>query len=231
MTRILGIVPSRSGSKRVPGKNLMEVGGTPLLGHAIQQGSAAEHIDELVVSTDDPEMQNVAREYGGSVPFDRPTELARDETSLDEVAAHAVDWFAERGELFDVVCVIPTTTPFREPSDIDGAIERLLETDAKSVVAVSDFDAPPFWAVEAEDDRIKPYFDTNPWEKTQTQGFPTLLHPNGALFGAITSALENEGGFYTDETTYYEMPRQRSLDIDEPYDLELARALAAWRDQ
>ena len=231
MTRVLGIVPARSGSKRVQRKNLKEIGGTPLLGHAIQQGSAAEHIDELVVSTDDPEMQAVAQDYGGSVPFDRPAELATDDATLDEVTAHAVKWFTERDEHFDVVCAIPTTTPFREPSDIDGAITRLAEADAESVVTVCEFDMPPFWAFETENDRIRPYFDTNPWKKTQTQDFPTLLYPNGALFGATIAAFESVHGFYTDETTYYEMPRQRSLDIDEPYDLELARALAAWRNQ
>ena len=80
-------------------------------------------------------------------------------------------------------------------------------------------------------DKLEPYFDENPWEKTkrQTQDFPTLSHPNGAVFVSETEAFVEAGDFYTNETIGYEMPRRRSLDIDDQFDLEVAQALYSWR--
>lgn len=222
---ILGVIPARGGSKRVDRKNLRDVGEKPLIAHAIEHANAATTLDRAVVSSEDKEIRDVAREWGGDVPFERPAELATDTATNDEVVAHAIEWFEERGTTFEYVCLVPATTPFREPADIDAAVESLVDADADSVVGVTPYDAPPFWAVETTGGQLDPYFDENPWEKTRTQEFPELSHPNGAVFAAAVPAFERAGGFYCEETLAYEMPQKRSIDIDEPIDLEIARAL------
>lgn len=227
----LGVIPARAGSKRVDKKNIREVGGKPLLAHTIEQAADASTLDHVIVSTEDEEIQDIARAYEGNVPFRRPSELAADDVTNNEVVKHALNWFDSNDESFDYVCLLPATTPFRDNTDIDRAVRKLHDSSANSIVGVTTYDAPPFWAVEYNEDQIKPYFDHNPWEKTRTQEFPTLYHPNGALFAARVTAFKNNSSFYTNQTIAYEMPQKRSLDIDEPFDLEVARALMKWRQK
>ena len=229
-SRVLAVIPARGGSKRVPRKNIREVGGKPLIAYAIEQAEEASAVNHSIVSTEDEEIKSVAREHGGDVPFDRPERLATDTATSDEVVRHAVDWFSERGDDFGIVCSVPVTSPFRKASDITNCVEKLADSDAKSAVSLTEFDPPPFWAVEKTGEYLQPYFDEgSPWEKTRTQETPDLHHPNGALFAARVPAFLETESFYTDRTIGYEMPRSRSLDIDEPFDLELARALMEYR--
>lgn len=225
----LGIIPARAGSKRVEKKNIRDVGGKPILAHTIEQASNASALDHVIVSTEDKGIQDIARAYEGNVPFRRPRDLATDDVTNNEVVEHALNWFESRDEVFEYVCLLPVTTPFRDETDIDQAVRKLHDSSADSIISVTTYETPLFWAVKCDEDQIKPYFDDNPWEKTRTQEFPTLHHPNGALFAARVAAFENAGSFYTEETIAYEMPQERSLDIDEPFDLEVARALMEWR--
>jgi CMP-N-acetylneuraminic acid synthetase len=230
--RVLGVIPARGGSKRVPRKNIRDVGGKPLIAYAIEQASQAKTLDTAIVSTEDDEIRDVAREYGGSVPFERPAHLASDDATIDEVIEHALDWHAERGETFDAVCAVTVTTPLRDPRDIDGAVDRLFQTGGESVVSVTAFDDPPFWAVETDDEGyLSPYFGEGYlWSTTRTQEVPDLHRPNASVYVATVSAFDKHGSFYTDETRGYEMPRERSLDIDEPFDLKIADALLSRED-
>lgn len=233
MGDVLGIIAARGGSKRVPRKNIRELNGKPLLAFAIQDATAADTVDKVIVSTEDDEIGSVANEWGAETPFTRPEELASDDATTDDVVAHALDWFEERGTTFSEVCSIPVTTPFREPADIDETISLLRDTGAKSAMSIVGYDSPPFSAVDFDEDdhSISPYFEeSNLWIETQAQKVPTLYHPNGAVFAATVSGFREQESFYTDETVGYEMPPERSLDIDVPADLETARALAARMD-
>jgi CMP-N-acetylneuraminic acid synthetase len=230
MGDVLGIIAARGGSKRVPRKNIREVDGKPLLAFAIQDATAADTVDRAIVSTEDEDIGSVAGEWGGETPFVRPDELATDDATTDDVVLHALDWFEERGTTFTEVCSIPVTTPFREPEDIDETIDLLRRSEAKSAMSIVGYDSPPFSAVEFDDgdDRISPYFkESNLWIETQAQKVPTLYHPNGAVFAATVDGFREHESFYTDDTVGYRMPPERSLDIDVPHDLEIARALAA----
>jgi CMP-N-acetylneuraminic acid synthetase len=233
VTDTLVVIPARGGSKRIPRKNLQTVAGKPLVAHAIEQAEAAEHVDEVVVSTEDTEIREVARAHGGSVPFERPEHLATDEAPSRDVVLHTLDWFASRGTEFDVVAMVQTTTPLRTAADVDGALRRLANSDADSVVSISEFRTPPFWAVTRGDDyRLESYLDDDylwPGDEgiPRSQDLPTLFHPNGAVFAATTDAFRREGEFYTRDTVGFEMPPERGIDVDEPSDLEMVRALAS----
>lgn len=250
---VLAVIPARGGSKRIPRKNLKEVAGKPLVAHAVEQAEQAETLDEVVVSTDDDEIERVAREYGGTVPFERPAELATDTAPSAAAVEHALSWYErEEGQTFDVVAKIQVTSPLRTAEDIDGAIERLRATSGESVVSISEWRTPPVWAVyegkdEGEKDRegkdeeegdgeeekdgktLQPFFEGYLWTDERvprSQDVPDLFYPNGAVFAAKVSAFRRAEGFYTEETVGYEMAPEHSIDIDEPFDLRLARALA-----
>lgn len=231
---VLAVIPVRGGSTRVERKNLREIGDKPLVAHAISDATAAETVDRTIVSTDDPDIRAVAQEYGGNAPFKRPATLATDEAPTAPVITHALDWLGERGETFEVICLVQATTPFREPSDIDEAIERLRDSnDAQSVIAVTEYSDPPQWAItETEEGHLSEYFETGElWgDVKRSQDLEELFYPNGAVYAAYTDVWQEQETFYTERTVGYEMPPERSLDIDEPWELELVRALFQYRD-
>jgi N-acylneuraminate cytidylyltransferase len=230
-SNVLAVVPARGGSKRLPRKNVRELDGKPLVAHAIAHGEAATEVDKTVVSTEDEEIQAITEEYGKADPIDRPTEFATDTATADEAVRHAIQELEERGETFDIVCMLLPTTPFRRPEDIDEPIYRLKSSDAQSIVGVTDFDHPPFYAVDEDDDGyLRPYFGNEYlWSVTRSQEMPSLQQPSGVIFAADTDALFEHENFYTDRTLGYETPPKRSIDIDEAFDLELARALIQYR--
>jgi CMP-N-acetylneuraminic acid synthetase len=228
--RVLAVVPARSGSKRLPGKNIAPLDGKPLLAHTIEQAHDAAVIDRTVVSTEDEQFRDIAREWGGEAPFLRPEELATDEATADQVVRHVLAELREQNERYEYVCMLLVTTPFREPADIDQAIRTLVDSDAESIVSTTPFDHPPMYAVDTDDDGyLFPYFgEEYLWKQTRSQEFPDLRQPNGAIFAATTDAFTRHESFYTNRTLEYEMPPSRSLDIDEEFDLTVARALTQY---
>jgi len=227
---VFALIPARDGSKRVPKKNIRDVGGRPLIAHTIEQARAASTVDRAVVSTDDEEIAAVARDHSGEVPFMRPAELATDLATMAPVVIHALDWIEDQGYEPDIVVVLQVTTPLRTATDIDGAIETLRsDPEARSLVATTDFEVPPYWAVEESDEGyLRSHFDRDVlWtdEVERSQDLPSLSHPNGAIFAAEADAFRKEESFYTDRTLGYAMPAERSIDIDTASDLSVARAL------
>lgn len=227
--RTLAIIPARGGSKRVPRKNVRDVGGKPMIAHAIEDATESEHVDKTVVSTDDDEIARVAREYGGETPFERPPELATDTASLSGVVTHAIESATELYGEFDAVCVAQVTSPLRAPADIDGTIERLLQTDADSAISTSQFITPPHWAVVTDEEGfLEEYFESaSLWTDSpaRSQDIEALQHPNGAVYAATLDAWRQYESFYTPRTVGYEMPPERSFDVDEPWELEVVRRL------
>jgi N-acylneuraminate cytidylyltransferase len=228
-TRILAVIPARGGSTRIPDKNIKAVDGVPLIAHTIRDTETATELDRVIVSTDDEQIAQVAREYGGNVPFMRPAHLATDDAPTGGAITHALEWATEQYGEFEYVCVPQVTSPLRTSEDIDAALRRLQETGAQSVVSVSAFLTPPRWAVtEDENGHLQPQFDAaGLWddEYVRSQDIDELVHPNGAVFAATTDAWERFESFYTPETVGYEMPPERSFDIDEPWELNLVRKL------
>ena len=226
--KVLAVIPARGGSKRVNRKNIRSVGGKPLIAHTIEQVDDADLVSESVVSTDDDEIKRVAIDYGGNVPFDRPVELAKDDSPTTGVVTHAINWYKDQGKEFDIVAVIQVTTPLRSSSDIDGCISKLIDDDdVDSVVSVSKYYSPPEWAVRLNaNDIMAPAFEVCPlWNSTNTrsQDLNELYHPNGSVFCTSIKTWLEKNSFYTKNTAGYKMPPQRSLDIDEEWELELVR--------
>jgi CMP-N,N'-diacetyllegionaminic acid synthase len=129
---VLGVIPARGGSKRLPNKNIRPLHGSPLIAYTIRAAQDSELLTSWVVSTDSEEIRDVALSYGGYV-VRRPEELATDLTSSDEVALHALEWM---GPGYDIVVLLHPTNPIRNPRHIDRAIEILSASDAPSLASV-----------------------------------------------------------------------------------------------
>jgi len=224
--KVLGVIPARGGSKAIPGKNLAELGGIPLL-HWTTRSALASDLAMTVVSTDDPAIAAAARDGGAHVPFVRPAELATDTASSIDVALHALDMLEAEAGPFDAVMLLQPTSPFRTTDDIDEAIARLGRMDADSIISMVDVGGHhPARMKRLDGDRLvdPPYAESV--ENQPRQELERLLIRNGAIYLTRVSALRNRT-FKGDDSRAMIMSGERSVNIDTPIDLLLARAIVA----
>lgn len=219
--RLLGLILARGGSKAIPGKNLAPVAGRPLIAWSIECGLASRHLDRLIVSTDSDDIADVARQWGAEVPFMRPASLAGDEATSAAGALHAVEAV---GEDYDYVVLLQPTSPMRAVGDIDGAIEKCVDAGAASCATVCEATESPWRAYVLDNaDVMHPVIPQGKIERRQD--LEVAYVPNGAVFVASVQHLAHTMQFYNDGTLAYVMPRERSLDVDTPFDLQLIRLL------
>lgn len=224
--RILGLIPARGGSKRIPRKNIRPLDGRPLIAWTIEAARGARLLDRVAVSTDDEEIAAVSREYGAEVPFMRPAELASDTATGSNVILHAVRTLRDMGERYDYVVSLQPTSPLRSAGDIYSAIELLLEKQADCVISVCEADHPPEWSNTLPPDRSMEHFFRPGVRGTRSQDLPRSYRLNGAIYLFSCERLLRTGSLAMDDNSYaYVMPRERSVDIDSEIDFAIAQLL------
>jgi len=219
--KILGIIPARGGSKGLPRKNVLDLGGKPLIAWSVEAAREAETITDFLVSTDDDEIADIARDHGAPVPFMRPDELASDEATSADVVLHALNAIEKS---YDYFVLLQPTSPFRTAADIDGVVEQMLGSGVKSCVSVVEQDKPPTWMFWLEDTHLKPVLaeDEMPLRRQDARPVYAL---NGAVYVCESAYFKHHKAFITAGTSGYVMPKARSIDIDCEQDLEYANWL------
>ena len=134
--RVIAVIPARGGSKGIPRKNIRPLLGKPLIAYTIEAALKSKRIDRVVVSTEDEEIAEISQRWGAEV-VRRPEELARDDSPSVDTILHAVDWFEEQGERFDIVVMLEATSPLRKEDDLDNAIGLLIKNLDKADSLVS----------------------------------------------------------------------------------------------
>jgi CMP-N-acetylneuraminic acid synthetase len=221
--RVLALVPARRGSKGIPDKNRARLCGRPLIAWTVAAAREAQTIDAVVVSTDDPRLALIAGGCGAQVPFLRPEALGQDDTPTMPVVMHALDALGWD----DVVVLLQPTSPLRTAEDIDACVQMHAQS-GRAVVSVTVADPPPHHMVVRAGDGIVPLLDTLP-AAGRRQDLPEVLALNGAVYVADAAFLRAHGTFVTPTTAVYAMPRERSVDIDDAFDLQIAEALLSTR--
>jgi len=219
--RVLAIIVGRGGSKGLPGKNVALLAGKPLVAWSVAAAKGARSVTRAILSSDDDDIIAAAQAAGCEVPFKRPPELATDEASVYDAMFHAVDQLDEE---YETVVLLQATSPLRTADDIDEAVAKLRERGAPSVVSVSLAPKPPHWMYTLDEDRLQQVVE-EAWSSDRRQALPHYYVPNGAVYVAKLDWLRQAGTFYSPETIGYVMPRERSIDIDAPIDLMVARAI------
>lgn len=226
--KILGLIPARGGSRGIPRKNLAPLGGRPLIAWTIAAARAAG-LDRVVVSTDDAEIAEVSRQHGADVPFLRPAELADDTTPALPVITHALDELERQdGWRADAVAYLQPTSPFRAGSDIEAAISLLEEGDTDTVVSVIPVphNMLPASLMRAAPDGSIDFLAPPDQRRFRRQDkAEQLFARNGPAILLLRADVARSGRLYGDCIRPLVMDRLRSLDIDEPADLQLAEAL------
>lgn len=219
---VLALITARGGSKGVPGKNILPVGGKPLIQWTIDAARASRYIDRLILSSDDDAIMAAAAAGGCEVPFRRSADLASDTASSIDVVMDAL----ERMPGHDIVVLLQPTSPLRNAADIDGTLERLLNTGAPSCVSVRAAEEHPYWTFRTDDDgRLLRYAEPPAGLPTRRQDLPEAWCLNGAVYAAHAGWFVENRSFLTAQTVGHPMPAERSLDIDTPADVQ--RLIAA----
>ena len=224
--RVLAVIPARGGSKGIPNKNILPLAGKPLIAWTIAAARDSACLDRVVVSTDSEAIAAVARQSGAEAPFLRPAGLAQDDTPTTDSVAHAARWLAEHESYRpEAVMILQPTCPLRTAEDIRQALALFVAKAAESVVAVCEAKQHPLWMKQIEaDGRLTAYLPQ--WEAaTRRQDLPRIYALNGALFLVRRDLLVERNTVYSPRTYAYVMPKERSLDIDTPWDLHVAELL------
>lgn len=223
--QILAIIPARGGSKGVLRKNIRPLGHKPLIAWTIEAAKKSKYISELIVSSEDDEIIEVAARFGAKVPFKRPEDLARDDTPGIESIKHAVNFYLDRNMTFDYVVCLQCTSPFRTNDDIDTAIEYCINSGCDSVVSVCECEHNPHWMVKVENDGcIEPYVD-NLGSYVCRQDLPKVYRLNGAIYVAKPELILKSGSWYNQNSKAFIMNSERSLDIDTMSNFNLAEIM------
>jgi N,N'-diacetyllegionaminate synthase len=224
--RVLAIIPARGGSKSVPRKNLQPVAGRPLIAWTIETARRSRTLDRVIVSTDDEEIAAVAREWGAEVPMRRPAELARDDTPGLDPVLHAVSWLADReGYEPDLVMILQPTSPLRRADDIDAAVGLLVARRALALCSVTPNPHPASWSSRLSPDGVLIDFRSDTDEPATRQAAEVTYVQNGAIFLVDREHLVRNRTLYASETLAYVMPAERSVDIDDAWQLDAVDAL------
>lgn len=217
---VLAIIPARGGAKGLPGKNILEVGGKPLIAWTIEEAKRSKYIDRLILSSEDKEIIKVAKAWNCEVPFARPLKLAQDNTPGIEPVLHAIQAMHEK---YDYVVLLQPTSPLRKAEDIDGCIELCIKEDAPACVSVTEPEISPYWMYALnKKGRIKPLIETDA-PATRRQDLPKVYALNGAVYVAKTVWIKRKKTYITSDTIVYFMPRERSLDVDTELDMKLLK--------
>lgn len=221
----LGVIPARGGSKGIPRKNIKDLGGKPLIAWTVEAARASIFLDYFVVSTDDDEIAAVARQYGAPVPFMRPKDLATDSARALPVLQHAISWIKEHeGRAFDYCMMLQPTSPFRLPEDIDESIRLIVDTGADSVFAMKklvDFSLAKLKVLDA-DGRILPLAEEEKGESKPRSELGAAIYKRNCAVYLTKTDLIVRGDMFGADSRAYVMPEERSVDINEPMDFEIA---------
>ena len=228
--RVLCTICARGGSKGVPKKNIRPLCGKPLIAHTIETALRCKALDRVVVSTDDPEIRDVALRYGAEAPFLRPAALATDQASKWPVLRHLVRALEDQ-ECYtcDIVADLDPTAPLREVADVEACLRILVEERADVVVTVYEAPKNPYFnMVEYEGDSVR--LSKVPARPIACrQDAPPVYAMNASIYVMWRTFLMEKDGIFDGATRAYVMPPERSVDIDRELDFEFVEFLARRR--
>ena len=217
----LAIIPARTGSKGLVGKNIKKLFDKPLIAWSIEAGLRSKYLDKVVVSTDGKEIADIAKKYGAEVPFLRPKDLSTDKATTVDAVIHAIDFYKESlSKEFDYIVLLEPTSPLREDNDIDLMIEKIVENidNFDSIVSIGEVHEHPSIMKKIVSNSFLKSYCENLEMTTRRQDNDKAYFPYGVAYIVKTKTLYEEKTFYSKRNTFFEIKRYQCYEIDDIYD-------------
>lgn len=209
----VAIIPARGGSKRIPGKNIKVFGGKPMIAWSIEAALKSECFEQVIVSTDDHEIAEIALRYGAAVPFIRPTALADDYTGTTPVIKHAIEWLSAHGQYYSYALCLYATAPFVRPQAIINAHQQLQKTQADFCFTATEFAAPIQRAFKLTAEKRVAMFDPKKFNQ-RSQDLEPAYHDAGQFYWGKSEAFIQQHLMFSTAASPYLLPRYLVQDID-----------------
>lgn len=215
--KILGLIPARGGSKRLPGKNIKPLLGKPLIVWTIEQALKSKLIDRVIVSTDDEAIVNISKRAGAQVPFIRPKKLASDTALSIDVALHALDLLQSQDDYYDYIALLEPTSPLRKRNDIDRGIEKLIDNPAaNNLVSLGEVHLEhPLLIKKVHNGFVIPF--NNPFNFSKAAR-NKVYFPYGVIYLSKVDALYKNRDFYAKRTIPLFIERWQNYEVDDEID-------------
>ena len=222
--RTFAFIFARGGSKGVPGKNIKELCGKPLIAYSIELAQKIESIDKIFVSTEADNIANVAKKYGADI-IPRPQELAQDDSPEWLAWQHAIKWLEDKGESFDIFISLPTTSPLRNKKDITKCLASL-DKKTDMVVGITEATRSPWFNMvrQENDGFLKVLMESNQ-TYIRRQDAPTIYDMTTIAYVTRPEYIKNATGAFDGKVNGIEIPVERAIDIDTELDFEIAEFL------
>ena len=225
--KILAIIPARGGSKGLPGKNIRQICGKPLMMWPFQAARKSEYVDEIIISTEDSDIAKLAVSNEAIIPFLRPMSLASDTSPSSDAIVFTIEEFKRRGQVFDYILLLEPTSPLTDNEDIDAAIRLLIDNKdgAKSVVGIGKVEScHPNFVVEKRNGFITSYVQ-NADSVTRRQDLLDLFYFDGSFYFSDIEYYLEKRTFYHQYTLGLEMPKFKNFEIDDIIDFYVVERL------
>ena len=225
--KILAIIPARGGSKGVPNKNIKLLNGKPLLEYTAEIALQSKLLNEVIVSTEDDTIAAVAESMGIKIPFERPIELAQDDTPTLDVIIHALEWYKKNNCFFDAVCLLQPTSPFRTIEFLDKAIEKFIDSGCDSLVSVQKVphEYNPHWTFEINEEGHLKIATGERNIIPRRQELPMAYHRDGSLYLTKAEVLLEAHSLYGKSTAFIESDPEGYVNIDTMEDWKKAEGM------
>jgi pseudaminic acid cytidylyltransferase len=220
MKNCLAIITARGGSKRIPRKNIKKFLGSPIIKYSIDAALGAGCFDEVMVSTDDQEIANIAAGLGAKIPFMRSIDASNDHATTAEVVLEVLESYKKQGIEFEYFCCIYPTAPFITSEKLKTAYEMLISSGAKSLIPIVSFGFPILRSFKIEDGLVKMNWPEH--MATRSQDLPPAYHDCGQFYFLKTDNFLIDKKMYTDLMIPFEMPESEVQDIDNEEDWKVA---------
>jgi N-acylneuraminate cytidylyltransferase len=216
----IAIITARGGSKRIPYKNIKEFCGKPILSYSIEAALNSKIFDTVMVSTDDEQIANIAREYGAKVPFYRSEKTSNDYATTNDVLLEVLEEYENRGEHYDLACCIYPTAPFVTPEKLKTAVETLTKSDADTLIPVVSFSYPPQRALVIKEGKLQ--FKHPEYLDSRSQDLEKHYHDVGQFYVFKTEPFKINKKLMQGNIIPMELPELEVQDIDNLTDWEIA---------
>lgn len=216
----IAIIPARGGSKRIPQKNIKDFCGRPILSYSIEAARSSELFDEVMVSTDDGEIAEIAKQFGASVPFLRGAAASGDYATTTDVLLEVLEMYRERGSTFSMLCYIYPTAPFVTAEKLRQAYQMLQDSGADALLPVVPYSYPPLRGLTIQEDRVQMKWPENTF--VRSQDLEPIYHDSGQFCFLRTEVLLRERNILCSNMVPMVLSDLEVQDIDNETDWELA---------